>query len=99
MSVTKDDIRKKLDKYIIRKGMDKDIPDTLEGEILLEKVYDKKGNYLGVITVSVDNFYNLFKDIFDDPKITKKLEHIKKNKQETGYHKYIEKWQKEGIDF
>jgi hypothetical protein len=98
MSVTPNDIKQKLDKYIIKKG-DGEIPDTLKGEILLEKVYDKKGNYAGVITVSVDTFYNLFKDVFTDPKITKKLEYMKTNRPEAGYNKYIEKWQSEGVDF
>ena len=67
-------LRRVKEKYIIDKSKEefKDVPATLEGELLLERVYGPDGRLRGWITVSWENFINLFKDAI--------LKHIKTGK-------------------
>ena len=69
-----------------------DCPETLEGEILIERVYDDQGNFMGWVTVSVENFYEVWKDVLNDPNIPNTKEDKLKamlNHPERGYNDFI----------
>lgn len=43
----------------ITKDINKDIPITLQNEILLEKTYDNNGNLTGYLTTSIENIQKM----------------------------------------
>ncbi len=69
-----------MSKYIIDILIEeyKDFPITLDGQVLLEKTYDDKGNFSGYITTTIDTFLNLksLSDIELDEKGCTKYKHI-----------------------
>ena len=67
-----------------------EIPNHLDGEVLLEEHTDEQGRVKGWITVSLDALAKIITDIKDSTKsdITE---------ESTGYKKYFDKWRKEGI--
>jgi len=75
----------------------KDCPETANGEILLYRVYDQNGNFMGIVTSTPEHFYNLFKDIFEDDTIPEgqKLDKMLE-RTETGWTTFLKKLKDKG---
>ncbi len=118
------DVRRKLSKYIIDKSNKKwkakkltpsgrlvEIPDTLNGYILIEEVKDEHGHILGWITIHPDELAEIISKR-DNPSLRedvevlhpkykgKKLRELTKEEYEeaTGWKRHFDRWRKEGID-
>jgi len=98
-------VRRILEQLIIDKRKYHKYPRSLDGEIFLQEVKNEKGELIGIITISVDNFLNL-----PDKRPThkgKKLKHLDEltydnliamdPKDTMGYHKYFKQWKRKGI--
>jgi len=116
------DLKTKLSKYIIDKskpewrvkkpcwdGIEREIPDSLNGEVLLEE-HTEDGKVKGWITVSVENLANIL-NMRDNPLLRpdvtvdfgkfkgRRLRDLSAGEFEglTGYKKYFDKWRGEGV--
>ncbi|MEM4977246.1 MAG: hypothetical protein QXT64_07980 [Desulfurococcaceae archaeon] len=120
--VTVDEVKAKLAKYIVDKskpewrvkrlcwdGVKREIPDGLNGEVLLE-VHEEDGKVKGYITVTLENLVNIL-NMRDDPSLRpditidfgkhkgRRLRDLTSAEFEdlTGYKMYFDKWRREGV--
>jgi hypothetical protein len=119
--VSIDEVKGKLSKYIIDKskeewkrkrlcwdGDENEIPESLNGEILLEE-HIEDGKVKGYITIAPELLVNIL-NLRDDATIrpdeevvhnglNRRLKELTKDEFEdvTGYKKYFQRWRREGI--
>ena len=55
----------------------KDIPITVNGEVLLERTLDNDGNITGYLTISVEKLINLKDKILTDPELSQSWDKYK----------------------
>jgi len=118
-----DTVKSKLSKYIIDKskpewrakrkcwdGVEREIPDALNGEILLE-VHEENGLVKGYITIKPEDLANII-DMRDNPSKRpdivvedgkykgRRLRDLSPDEflDYTGHKKYFDKWRREGIN-
>ena len=102
--MNKRELQEKLKSFIIDKkqskwrqkrinilGQEVEIPDWMNGYILLKEDTDDQGRVKGWIVIDLDSFVQIINDIADPnkPNITE---------ESTGYKKYLDEWRKKGID-
>jgi len=103
MPVSERDVRTKLARHVISRATHPDVPDSLDGEVLLEEHRGPRGELLGVVSVSVAALLDL-PDLSDDARKRERRDRAAftyeemvacdpKDKQ--GYNKYFEKWKEE----
>jgi hypothetical protein len=123
LSFNADIIKTLLSKYVIDKtkpewkikklcwdGIEREIPDSLNGEILLEE-HIEDGKVKGWITIDPNDLANIL-NMRDNPSLRpnitipdgkykgRNLQTLTKDEFEdiTGHKKYLDKWRKEGIN-
>jgi len=107
--VTVEELKIKLKEYIINREKYPEVPRTLDGEVILEKVY-LNGIFFGVISITFENLAATI-NMRDDPSLRPDYviegtefagRHVRdltasEFEKLTGHRKYFENWRKKGI--
>jgi hypothetical protein len=92
-------LKSQLSKYLIDEVNFPNIPASLKGEILLEEVKDELGNVKGWITVKPDALLQIILQRDNPSMRPSELQGLSINEYltQTGWKKYLDNWNKEGI--
>lgn len=98
--ITREDLETKLAKHIISRTSHPHIPASLEGELLLEEDRDEGGDLKGVVSITIENLLNVNvagKRLAEIPALEYAALKAFDPKNESGHHKYWDRWKAEGI--
>lgn len=92
-------LREALKEFIVQENDPrfKDLPDPPVGNIFLARTIDITEDVIGYQACSLEEFYNEFREILEDPTIEDKIDEMMRRYPRKGWNKYLEFWKEKGI--